>query len=278
MKDPRYYQMGILSPLFAYGLVHFDFGMPWKMALITLASVLVSQVLFTRLVKLPKLDLRSPLISGLSLCLLLRTNDWWLAVLAGILTIGSKFFIRHQGSHVFNPTNFGIVVLLLITDRVWISPGQWGSGVLLAFLFACAGMMVIYRAARSDVTWAFIGAFSLLIFSRALYLGDPWSIPLRQLQSGALLLFAFFMISDPKTTPQSRAGRIVFAGLVALIGVGLQFNWYNPISNGIFYALTACSLTVPVINRLLPGERYEWTTQTKKNYETPTVGSLPHTT
>jgi hypothetical protein len=82
------------------------------------------------------------------------------------------------------------------------------------------------------------------------------SIPTRQLQSGALVLFTFFMISDPKTTPDSRAGRVLFACLVAL-GAGLvQFGLYRP--NGPLYALVALSVLVPAIDRLLPDERYRW--------------------
>lgn len=258
IKDPRYFQIGALGLLLSYGLFSFSFGMPSLMAFISLTSCLLTQIIFTHLMKLPKLDLRSPLISGLSLCLLLRTNDWWIAALAGMIAIGSKFLIRRDDAHVFNPTNVGIVALLLCTDRAWISPGQWGSGVLIAMLFACAGILVITRASRSDVTIAFIGFFVALIFARAWYLGDPWAIPQRQLQSGALLLFAFFMISDPKTTPRSRAGRIVFAGLVATVGVTLQFNWIHPINYGVFYALAICSLAVPLINRWLPGPIYEW--------------------
>jgi Na+-translocating ferredoxin:NAD+ oxidoreductase RnfD subunit len=63
--------------------------------------------------------------------------------------------------------------------------------------------MVIHRAMRSDVSYAFILTFAAILFARALWLGDPWTIPLKQLQSRALLLFTFFMISDPKTTPDS---------------------------------------------------------------------------
>ena len=101
--------------------------------------------------------------------------------------------------------------MMLLTSQVWVSPAQWGSKLYFAFFIACAGGMVIYRAARSDVTYAFLLAYVGILFGRAFWLGDPWAIPLKQLQSGSLLLFAFYMISDPKTTPDSRIGRILFA-------------------------------------------------------------------
>ena len=112
--------------------------------------------------------------------------------------------IRINGKHLFNPTNFGVVAMMLATGLVWVSPAQWGNVAFFAFLMACLGGLVVNRAARSDVTFAFIGFYMSLVFGRSLWLGEPLVIPLHRLQSGALLLFTFFMISDPRTTPNSR--------------------------------------------------------------------------
>jgi Na+-translocating ferredoxin:NAD+ oxidoreductase RnfD subunit len=146
--------------------------------------------------------------------------------------------------------------MMLATGQVWVSPGQWGNVALLAFLIVCLGSLVVNRAARGDVTVAFLGFWSMTLVARALRLGDPLTIPLHQLQSGALLLFAFFMISDPKTTPDSRAGRILFAALVAWGAWYVQFKLFRP--NGLLWSLAAVSLLVPLIDRLLPGSRYDW--------------------
>ena len=95
-----------------------------------------------------------------------------------------------------------------------------------------------------------------MLFGRAAWLGQPWSIPLHQLESGAFLIFSFFMISDPKTTPDSRAGHILFAALVALGAGFVHFVLYRP--NGLILSLAFFSLLVPLLDRLLPGERYAW--------------------
>src|SRR6185295_10000294 len=87
-------------------------------------------------------------------------------------------------------------------------------------------------------------------------LGEPLAIPLHRLESGALLLFTFFMISDPKTTPDSRAGRLLFGGLVAAGAWYVQFRLFR--TNGLLWSLAACSLVVPLIDWLLPGSRYQW--------------------
>src|SRR5207247_1739815 len=121
---------------------------------------------------------------------------------------------------------------------------------------ACLGGLVVHRAARADVTLSFLGFYLALIFGRSLWLGEPMAIPLHRLQNGALLLFAFFMISDPKTTPNSRAGRIVFAALVALGAWYVQFRLFR--TNGLLWSLALFSTSVPLIDWLLPGTRYEW--------------------
>jgi Na+-translocating ferredoxin:NAD+ oxidoreductase RnfD subunit len=65
------------------------------------------------------------------------------------------------------------------------------------------------------------------------------------------------MISDPKTTPESRAGRILFALAVALVAGFVQFILFRP--NGLIWSLALVSMTTPLWNRLFPGRRYEWT-------------------
>jgi Na+-transporting NADH:ubiquinone oxidoreductase subunit NqrB len=264
MADPRLYQIGTLASLLLYGMGWLDFDITPDRVVLLLATALATQWTCDRLAdraaSFPS-NARSALISGLSLCLLLRTNRAELAALAAIVTIGGKFLIRINGKHVFNPTNSGIVAMLLLTDQVWVSPGQWGAAAFLAFLFACAGALVVNRAARSDVTYAFIACYSALLFGRSFYLGEPMTIPLHRLESGALLLFTFFMISDPKTTPDSRTGRVLFAALVALGAWYVQFRLFR--TNGLLWSLAACSTIVPLIDRIMPGSRYAWASRPK---------------
>jgi len=149
-------------------------------------------------------------------------------------------------------------MILATNGHVWVSPGQWGNVAFFAFLMTCIGGMVVNRAARSDVTLAWLGFYLALIFGRSLWLGEPMTIPVHRLQSGALLLFAFFMISDPRTTPNSRFGRLIFAALVAYGAWYIQFRLFR--TNGVLWSLALSSLLVPVLDWLLPGTRYSWRT------------------
>ena len=255
MGDPRLYQIGVLASLLVYGMGWLDFDITVWRAVLLLTTVVATQAACDDLSERP-VNVKSALISGLSLCLLLRTNHLELAMLAAVVTIAGKFLIRFRGKHIFNPTNGGIVAMMLLSNQVWVSPGQWGTVAVFAFLMACLGAMVVNRASRSDVTYAFIVSYCALLFGRSIYLGEPLTIPLHRLESGALLLFTFFMISDPKTTPDSRAGRVLFAALVAFGGWYVQFRLFR--TNGLLWSLAACSMLVPMIDWMLPGGRYAW--------------------
>jgi Na+-transporting NADH:ubiquinone oxidoreductase subunit NqrB len=267
--DPRAFQIAALAGLLTYGVLALDFDVTPARAALLLGTVMAVQAGAGRLFGRP-FEPRSALISGLSLCLLLRTDSPLLAASAAALAIASKFTLRVGGKHVFNPTNFGIAVVVLTTGQAWVSPGQWGDSAYFAFLMACAGSLVVWRALRSDVAFAFLLSFVLLLFGRAGGLGDPWAIPLHQLKSGSLLLFAFFMISDPKTTPDRRACRLAFGFLVAAAAFYIQFGLYRP-SGGLVLALFLLTPIVPVLDRLFPGPRYEWPGDPKGAGHVPVV-------
>ena len=173
-----------------------------------------------------------------------------------MLAIGSKYLIRWKGKHIFNPANFGLVVLSLLFTGAWISPGQWGTAPIFALFLLGMGGIVTGKAKRWDVSLTLLGSYAALIFGRAIWLGDPLTIPVHQLQSGALLIFAFFMISDPKTTPDARLGRVLYAMMVATLGFTIQFAFYN--AAGIILALILTAPIVPLFDRLFPAGRYHW--------------------
>jgi Na+-translocating ferredoxin:NAD+ oxidoreductase RnfD subunit len=310
--DARHFQIAALATLLGFNVAFLDFGArPLNSALAILAA-LATQALFSRIARLPAIDLRSPLITGLSLSLLLRADEPWIHALAAAIAIGSKFVLRivprtrssHDiaagrvanfgfksgtrvidllvsfsipkfaqwarqtlanfgfgtpaGKHIWNPAGFAIVVLLFAApDHVWISPGQWGTSVWFAAFVAFLAFMVLNAARRGDIAIFFLASHGALLIARALWLGDPLTIPLHQLQSGSLLIFTFFMISDPRTSPDSRLGRFLFALTVALLAHRLAFFWQ--MRPALYVALIALSPLTLLIDRILPAERFAWT-------------------
>ena len=253
--DPRYYQLIVLTTLSVAGVTVLGFPIRLADAAIILVMAQLTQFVASRMTAQP-FDPRSAMITALSLILLLRASEpIWFAI-AATLAIASKFLLRVHDKHVFNPANSAIVSLMLLSDTVWVSTGQWGNTAITAFALACCGFLVLTRARRAETTIAFLAAYAVLLVSRALWLGDPLTIPLHQLQNGALLLFAFFMISDPKTAPDAATGRVLFGALVAVAGFAIQFTFYKPY--GPLLALFLCAPLVPMIDLLLRGARYRW--------------------
>ena len=106
----------------------------------------------------------------------------------------------------------------------------------------------------------FFGTHAALLLARAIWLGDPLTIPLHQLQSGSLLIFTFFMISDPRTSPDSRLGRFIFAASVA--GMAHYMAFFMQMRPALYVALIALSPCILLIDRILPAQRFVWSRPT----------------
>jgi Na+-transporting NADH:ubiquinone oxidoreductase subunit NqrB len=249
--DPRFIQIATLSCLLMLAILRLDSGASAAQACITILCAVGTQLLLGA-----RRDWRSAVITGLSLSILLRANDPLVWAAAAALGVGSKFFLRIGGKQIFNPACFAIVAMLLGSNEAWVSPGQWGALAWAAAALASAAALVLTRAGRTDTAAAFLGTYALLLAVRCQWLGDPWTIPLHQIQSGSLLIFAFFMITDPRSTPNAAAGRVVFAVAVAVLAYVLQFDWQ--VRPGLFYALFIVSPLTPVLDRVLRSSRFIW--------------------
>jgi Na+-transporting NADH:ubiquinone oxidoreductase subunit NqrB len=201
--------------------------------------------------------LRSATITALSLTLLLRADNPWAMPAAAVFAIASKFLVRVRGKHLFNPANFGVGAALLILPGTWISPGQWGSDVALAGWLVVLGATVAGRARRADISWLFLIFYLGALAARVAWLGQRWAVWTHQLSSGALLLFAFFMISDPMTTPSDPRGRAAHAALVAAIAYAWGFGLFR--TNAVLWALFVAAPMTAVWDVLWPAPKFDWT-------------------
>ena len=271
--DPRWYQIACLTSLLVWGVFGLSFDVVPVHLLAILVTAQLTQAACTRVFSAGVYDPKSALISSLSLCLLLRTSSLTVAMLAAFIAVASKFVFRVRGKHVLNPTNGALVLLLLVGAPAWVSPGQWGNVTFFAFFIACLGMLTVTRSSRVDVVVAFLVTWCALVVGRSLWLGEPMTIPAHRLQSGALLLFSFFMISDPKTTPDARVARIVFAVVVAFGAWFVQFRLFR--TNGLLWSLFLCSLFVPALDRLFAGPRFSWRSSPFAASSSSLSGSVP---
>lgn len=254
--DARHAQILFLGSFLLYGCLALGWQAEGTRYAMTLAGALSAQMLAIGLRGLPLSGLKSALITGLGLCLLLKSGQPWVGGLAGALAVGSKFLFRWQGKHLFNPANLGVVATAW-AGLSWVSPGQWGSGPLLLFLIGGAGLLVLTAATRLDTAFAFLAAFGgAQALWQVAWLGWPWDHWLHSLSSGSLLLFAFFMITDPMTTPGARLPRMAWAAGIALLSVFLQVRF--ALQTAPLFVLGFASLLVPLLDHRWPAARFAW--------------------
>ncbi|NJN38056.1 MAG: Na+-transporting NADH:ubiquinone oxidoreductase, subunit NqrB [Acaryochloridaceae cyanobacterium CSU_3_4] len=266
-KDARDYQILFLGLFLLLGIGTKDWTLRSELIGVAIATSLLVQVLATWLIfvhqrRTQNLDapfnpaLRSALITGLGLSLLLRTDHWTTMALAATLAILSKFCCRWQGKHFFNPANFGIIAVLVFTPDAWVSPGQWGEVGWYGLLFAGAGGLVLHRVGRWETSVMFLCTYALCLLMRDLWLGWTWDVWLHRLSSGSLILFALFMLTDPRSIPNARGARLVWSSSIAVVTFVLQTQFF--ISTGIFWALFGLAPCTLLLDHLWVAPRFTW--------------------
>lgn len=254
--DARYLQIGFLGSFLLFGALLRDFALRPEQVALTFAAALATQYLGARLSGLPGHGLLSAAVTSLGLSILVRADSLWVHPLVAALAIAAKFVIRWNGKHLYNPANLGVMIALLTLPGAWISPGQWGNDMLLALWVATLGVTVSSSARRFDIAWAFLAVYVALLSLRIVYLGARWAVLENQLSSGALILFTFFMITDPMTTPNHRLMRLLYAAIVAVIAFVWTYVLFR--TNGLVWALFLATPLVPLLDRLRRAEKFQW--------------------
>ncbi|WP_373542614.1 RnfABCDGE type electron transport complex subunit D [Chamaesiphon sp.] len=258
-KDARDYQIVFLTTFLGLGIMTRDWSVKPELIFTLISSCCLTQLLLTRLLKPSDnllLSLKSALISSLGLALLLRADRVSTMILAGSLAIASKFIFTSDKKHWFNPANFGIIAALVLTPDAWVSPGQWGDDWWYLLLFIGLGGIVLQRVGRWDTSVAFVGSYALLEIARNIWLGWTWDVCFHKLTSGSLLLFALFMITDPRSIPNARSTRIVWAIAIAILTFILRNYFY--INEAIFIALFTISPLTVILDKLWIAPHFNW--------------------
>ncbi|MGI8502725.1 MAG: RnfABCDGE type electron transport complex subunit D [Hassallia sp.] len=275
LKDIRDYQILFLSLFLILGIGTRDWTLRPELIVVAIATCVSTQWLLS-LVKscrdaiyrvstsqelfatdtVQKTNLRSSLITALGLSLLLRADDWTTMALAGFVAIASKFVFKVGDKHFFNPANAGIICVLLLTPDAWVSPGQWGDDWWYGLLFAGTGGMILKRVGRWDTTAAFLLTYAFMEAIRNMMLGWTWDVYWHRLMSGSLLLFALFMVTDPRSIPNARIARIVWAMCIAILTFILRNYFF--LSTAVFWALFALAPLTILRDTLWKAPRFSW--------------------
>lgn len=164
--------------------------------------------------------LQSAYVTGISLTILLRPQAglWWPYVVGAALSIGSKYVLRWRGRHLWNPSNLGIAVLLLLAPgRVAVLSHELGNDLGANAVIWGLGLLIASRARILHVSATYVACFALLAAARSAITGAPLGAELAPLSGPMYQLMAFFMLTDPRTTPGTRRGRVITVACVALV-------------------------------------------------------------
>jgi Na+-transporting NADH:ubiquinone oxidoreductase subunit NqrB len=258
-KDARWGQIVSLAGFNVIGLTVVDFRVTlWQILSVVGVACATEIVLIARQDRVLAFP-ASGLISGLGLGFLLRSDTLYLHGLCGFLSIASKYVIKIEGKHIYNPTNFGIVLLLLLfPDNAWITGGRFGTYFVFAIEAVNIGLFVGYRVRRFHVCIAWYGTLALLLVLQATFTELPFYTVRDRLQNGVLVIFTFFMITDPKTSPNTWSGRVIYASSTAVVTFTLMVA---EVRFAAFFALFFITSLVPFVDRFMSGSLFMWETE-----------------
>src|SRR5258706_4026785 len=263
--DPRYFQVIFQAIFLSYGILVLHWNADWRHYLISIGGCLLFQytgesIKAKRFLKPGEFERWgfSVLISAMSLCLLMKANHCKTSLLATFMTVSSKYIFKWNHKHLFNPSAFGIVATVWLTDDAGLSPGQWGSNAVMFFGAITLGTIVVTKVQKLDVSLAFLLTFVGLLYWRQVYvLGWPIDYFIHSISTGSLLLFTFFMISDPRTSPNHPVARIIWAVTIAAVAFYLAaFKWKY---NTAIWVLVAAAPLVPLFNKIFAAKEFHWT-------------------
>ncbi|MDP9073653.1 MAG: RnfABCDGE type electron transport complex subunit D [Actinomycetota bacterium] len=280
-RDPRLRVSAVILTIQVLGQTVLGFKVSIAQILVSIGLCALVEVVVTLARQGMVIWPASGLLTGNGVAFILRASgtrhgDWWTLhgiqyfVLAAMLSLLSKYLIRPGGRHLFNPSNFGVVWTLLVIGPKNVFPQYlwWGpldrGWVLVALGVILAGGVWVLRPVRmAPMALAFLATFVPLVavFAAAgRSFAAVWhSGPVSGLAywsaicvSPELLIFVFFMMSDPQTAPRARSARVVYGAATAVIAAGLLL--FQPTEFGIKLAilssLTVVCALVPVIEAL----------------------------
>ena len=206
---------------------HLTYGIleSYQKTLLAIGTAIATELILGRIFIGKYPNLASAYITGISVGILIRSPAFWPYALCAAISITSKYVLRVNGRHIFNPSNFGICVMLfLAAESVATLSIQWGNNVWPMVVIWILGSAILWRARRLQISATYVASFFVLAFVRAWITHDPWQSEIAPITGPEYQLFIFFMITDPRTTLRSKTGQCIVAFSVAVVEMFLRFD------------------------------------------------------
>ncbi len=249
IRDPRLHVAAVLLTLQVLGQTVLGFRLSIAQILACLAAGALIEFVVAFFKDKTIMWPASGLLTGNSTAFILRVpgtlhGQWWsthgIWIFVGVVALGmtTKYIIRWKGRHIFNPSNVALVLAFVVLgpqrteplDLWWVPMGRWM--VLTYAILIVGGLLIAWELRLLGLVLGFMAAFAAFNALALAPVPDhcmvaSWHVtPMcgRELwqilvTSPEILIFAFFMVPDPRTVPEGQVARVVFGVLVALLAV-----------------------------------------------------------
>ena len=248
--DKRYLAPVLVTIVLVVGQLSFGFLESWWRTGFAILTSIAIEMLLGRMIAGKWPHLASAYITGISIGMLLRSPEFWPYPLCAAISIVSKYVLRVDGRHLWNPSNFGIVAMLVLaSDSVAGLSVQWGNNLLPMVVVWIFGAVIIHTLGRFHITLTYVVSFLFFAGVRHLITGHPFLAEAAPLTGPMYQLYIFFMITDPKTTVHGKRAQCLVTVCIAAVEAGLRLMQFvhapyyalfivGPIANLIEIALT----------------------------------------
>ncbi len=262
VRDPRLHAPILITAILAlsdasFGLLENHPAPPWLVTFtggavmeysptfLTMAVTVLCELILGRFMWGKWPNLSSAYISGISVGILVKSSLLWPFLLCGLISITSKYVLRLNNRHLWNPTNLGMTVMLFLAPQhvASLSVQAGNNGLAVATIWILGGM-IMYKLGRFHIPFAFVLAFVPLAFLRSAVTGHAWQTEIAPITSPMFQLYIFFMITDPKTTVRGRWNQVIVAVLVAAAETffRLVFKDVHSLYHALFFVGPAANL------------------------------------
>jgi enediyne biosynthesis protein E5 len=251
--DNRYIAPMFITCILLVGHLSFGILESYKKTGLAIVVAIAAEMVLGQIFFHKWLHPASAYISGISVGILVRSPAYWPYALCSLVSIMSKYVLRVKGRHIWNPSNFGISVLLFLAPETVASLSiQWGNYLWPMLVIWFLGSVIIWRLRRFHITAIYVVSFLAFAFLRSWMTGSPWQSEIAPITGPMYQLFIFFMITDPKTTVRSKKGQCLVVFLVALLEMILRLQQivYAP-----FYALFIVGPTAMLVEIWMDSRR-----------------------
>lgn len=218
IRDPRMMQIILLAVYVIIGKTLLQFQFTFLQMSVTIIMCILLEWFFLYTKKGTIAWPYSAVITALGIVLLLRAHTVIPFMMASILAFGLKHLFRYRSSHIFNPSNIGVVgISLLFPMSAATDPLQWGFYLWILTIMSMGGLYLVYKVGRMPLVVTFLLSFVAMQWIRHLIWVDAWNAKFSDFMWGGLFVFTFNMITDPKTSPKQRKAQVAFGFAIALV-------------------------------------------------------------